>query len=72
MARQAGGQASRATLAQAIRQPQDSWPLDREEVARVAYELFERRGRMDGEDQQDWFEAERIVRRRSHRRGNGR
>lgn len=35
------------------------------EVAQVAYELFERRGRVHGRDQADWFEAERIVRRRS-------
>ena len=39
----------------------------REEVARVAYELFERRGRKPGHDVEDWLEAERIVsaRRRS-------
>lgn len=35
------------------------------EVARVAYQLFERRGGGHGQDQQDWFEAERIV--RAHR-----
>ena len=46
-------------------------PLDRKEVARVAYELFEERGRVHGNDQQDWFDAERIVRQRS-RSGNGR
>jgi hypothetical protein len=28
-----------------------------------AYELFERRGRANGFDRQDWFEAERQVRR---------
>lgn len=44
--------------------PSSSW---REEVARVAYELFERRGCVNGFDQQDWFEAERIVAQR--RRG---
>ncbi len=32
-----------------------------EEVARVAYELFEKRGGIHGHDQRDWFEAERIV-----------
>jgi hypothetical protein len=36
----------------------------REKIARVAYELFERRGRTHGNDQGDWFEAERIVRQR--------
>ena len=35
-----------------------------EEIARFAYELYERRGRTDGYDQQDWFEAERLVRQR--------
>ncbi len=36
----------------------------RQEIARVAYELFERRGGAHGHDQQDWFEAEQLVRRR--------
>lgn len=36
--------------------------LDQEEVARVAYELWERRGRAHGGDVSDWLEAERIVR----------
>ena len=52
-------------------QAQVTWPATREEIARVAYELFERRGQTHGGDQQDWFEAERILRPR--RRGdNGR
>ena len=38
-----------------------------EEIARVAYELFERRGRLDGYDRQDWLEAERLVRQRRSR-----
>ena len=42
------------------------------EVARVAYELFERRGRVDGNDQRDWFEAERIVAQRRRSKTNGR
>ena len=71
MARQVGGQAPRAAIAPTLRPQQGSWPIDREEVARVAYELFERRGRTDGRDQQDWLEAERIVRQQSQRRGNG-
>ena len=45
-----------------------SWSSSQEEIARVAYELFERRGCAHGCDRQDWFEAERIVR---QRRGNG-
>lgn len=36
-----------------------------EEIARVAYELFEQRGYTHGNDQDDWFEAERIVRSRA-------
>jgi hypothetical protein len=31
-------------------------------VARKAYELFERRGGDEGQDVQDWLEAERLVR----------
>ena len=43
-------------------------PVSQDEVAQVAFQLFERRGRTHGRDQQDWFEAERIVR---QRRSNG-
>ncbi len=32
-----------------------------EEIAKVAYELFVQRGGTHGSDQEDWFEAERIV-----------
>ena len=32
-----------------------------QEIAKVAYELFERRGRKAGHDVEDWLEAERIV-----------
>jgi hypothetical protein len=31
-------------------------------VARRAYDLFERRGRDEGHDVEDWLEAERLVR----------
>jgi len=34
------------------------------EVARVAYELFEQRGRTPGRELEDWLEAERLVRAR--------
>lgn len=30
-------------------------------VARKAYDLFERRGRDEGHDVEDWLEAERLV-----------
>lgn len=36
-----------------------------DEVARVAYALYEKRGRISGHDQEDWLEAERIVRTRA-------
>ncbi len=35
-----------------------------DEVARVAYDLFEKRGRVHGHDMEDWFNAEMIVKRR--------
>ena len=36
--------------------------LGHEEVARVAYELYVERGRVDGGDLDDWLKAEAIVR----------
>ena len=33
-----------------------------EMVEKKAYELYEKRGCQHGCDQQDWFEAERIIR----------
>ena len=39
--------------------------LDYEQVARVAYELYERRGRTDGQDFDDWVAAEQMVKQRS-------
>ena len=45
--------------------------ISSEEIARVAYELFERRGCVHGHDLEDWVEAERIVRQRRGA-GNGR
>lgn len=32
-----------------------------DEIAKVAYGLFERRGRVPGYEVQDWLDAERIV-----------
>ena len=34
----------------------------RGEIARLAYELYERRGRADGDDVVDWLSAERVLR----------
>ena len=39
-----------------------------EEIARRAYEIFERRGRSHGHDFDDWLQAERELRRTRHRR----
>ena len=39
-------------------------PVSRDEIAKVAYELFEQRGREPGRDCEDWLQAERIVRTR--------
>jgi hypothetical protein len=33
----------------------------RQKVERQAYELFESRGCPSGDDQADWFEAEKVV-----------
>lgn len=41
-----------------------------EEVAKVAYELFEQRGRTDGQDLDDWLKAEAIVRQRRSSRAS--
>ena len=30
-------------------------------IAEMAYELFEQRGYMHGDDQADWYEAEKII-----------
>lgn len=32
-----------------------------EEIAKLAYELYERNGRVDGREKEHWFEAERII-----------
>ncbi len=41
--------------------------VDLQEVALVAYELFQWRGGLHGHDQDDWIEAERIVLNRRRR-----
>jgi hypothetical protein len=42
--------------------PSKEGPMDlQEQIAKVAYELYERDGRQDGKDQEHWLEAERIV-----------
>ena len=58
MARMAGIQAKRSA------ETGGSSPSSGEEIAQVAYELFLKRGGTHGQDQQDWFIAEQIVRQR--------
>ena len=33
----------------------------RRRIEKLAYELYQRRGRQDGHDRQDWLEAERLT-----------
>jgi DUF2934 family protein len=35
-----------------------------EEIARLAYELYERGGRAEGRDRENWLEAEKIIKAR--------
>ncbi len=42
----------------------------REEIVRVASDLFERSGRAGGRDLENWLEAERIVMQRHKQRQN--
>jgi hypothetical protein len=44
---------------------------ERDEIARRAYQRYEERGRADGNDQDDWFEAERELRDRRPSSGIG-
>jgi hypothetical protein len=41
--------------------------VSRDEIARVAYQLYEQRGRVSGRDREDWLQAEKIVRARAMR-----
>jgi len=38
-----------------------SEPSSRDEIARLAYHFYERRGRRDGQDVDDWLAAEREL-----------
>ena len=40
---------------------------DNQEVARVAYELYEQGGCMHGHDVENWFKAEEIVKQRAQK-----
>jgi hypothetical protein len=39
----------------------DAGAIDRERIARRAYERYQARGAEPGRDQEDWFEAEREM-----------
>jgi hypothetical protein len=41
-----------------------------DEIARVAYERYEKGGRAHGNDLTDWFEAEKIVMEKHERHAN--
>jgi hypothetical protein len=61
-AKQRDASQTRATLAgavmqQAIELPNGMW----ERIAKKAHELWDQRGRREGHDLQDWFDAEGIV-----------
>jgi hypothetical protein len=40
-----------------------------EEIARMAFELYEKRGKADGFHLEDWLEAERLVMARHEKKG---
>jgi hypothetical protein len=42
--------------------PGDMW----ERIARKAYQLYEQRGRIEGRDLQDWYDAESLVMQEIH------
>ena len=46
------------------RPPADEEP-HRDEIAQLAYELYEKRGRKSGHEMADWLEAERIVKQKT-------
>ena len=42
-------------------------PPSRDEIARLAYHFYERRGRRDGQDVDDWLSAEQELTRHYYR-----
>jgi Protein of unknown function (DUF2934) len=61
----ARNQASPAPASAPAAKPSSAWNPTQQEIALVAYELYERRGRVQGHDREDWLQAERIVRARA-------
>ncbi len=56
-----GRQARADTQEQPTTPPGD---ISREEIARLAYELYEQRGGQDGQDVADWLKAEAVLKAR--------
>ena len=52
---------NQTTVATPPNAPRDSGDINRERIANRAYELYMARGGADGQDLQDWLEAEREV-----------
>ena len=40
-------------------------PPTRDQIAQLAYQIYERRGRKDGKDVDDWLSAEQVLMRRN-------
>jgi hypothetical protein len=60
--------ATKAAKTQAVKaavEVAEHTPLELEEIARLAYSYWEARGRPDGSSQEDWFRAEREIRKRT-------
>jgi nucleotide-binding universal stress UspA family protein len=48
-----------------------SFAVDKDQVERLAYELYQRRGGGYGQDEDDWLTAEQLLKEHAHRRGVG-
>ena len=46
--------------------------IPHEQIARKAYELFERRGRTSGQEVKDWLEAEGLIKKEMDQSKRGR
>jgi hypothetical protein len=53
----------RSTFPESSSPLQTLQPTAEEDIARLAYSLWEQRGRPDGSTEVDWFEAEQQLRR---------
>ncbi len=51
----------KAHRAAATEEPQE------QDIARLAYQFYEERGRVDGYDMEDWLRAEALLREPAHR-----